>query len=62
LNRSKSPRDLAIDPIPEITEPPLKNLPNGEEFALKEGKVFINIPAMSALFLFNGAKKVGRFS
>jgi glycosidase len=51
LNRSKSPRDVVIDPNPEMTEPPLKNLLTGDEIALKDGKLSINVPGSSALFI-----------
>jgi len=51
LNRSKASRDVAIDPSPEITKPQLKNLLTGEDIALKEGKISMNVPAMSAAFI-----------
>src|SRR5439155_9589181 len=39
VNRSKSARDLSINPSPEINGEKLKNLLTGEEIVLKDGEL-----------------------
>ena len=51
LNRSKSPRDLVLDPSPEKTESQLKNLLSNEEIGLKDGRLSVSAPASTALFI-----------
>lgn len=51
LNRSKSARDISLDPSPEIKESKLQNLLSAEQIALTDGKLSITMPPAAALFI-----------
>jgi hypothetical protein len=51
LNRSKSARDISLDPSPEINESKLQNLLTDEQIALTDGKLSITMPPAAALFI-----------
>jgi hypothetical protein len=49
--RSKSARDISLDPSPEINESKLQNLLTDEQIALTDGKLSITMPPAAALFI-----------